>query len=230
MLFRSVPRTQDPTVYVPPPPPMEELAEVDDSSFDGIRALHWSEIEPSIGDVTPTGPGFDLYPPGSYTCNVRVVVGTDGRASKIKVLKCPAAGRADAEANVRQWVWDKHPDGEVQAVFPAPIFVRRVDAELVHATSVMTLVGGKAEVIKRNTPPVYVHTAPPPIWTMERPTRACFVDVDLDAAGKVTARKWVSGDVEVSPRVMEALDQWVFYPVVVDGELAPARVRISMCD
>ena len=51
-----------------------------------------------------------------------------------------------------------------------------------------------------------------------------------DLAGKVTARKWVSGDVEVSPRVMEALDQWVFYPVVVDGELAPARVRISMCD
>jgi hypothetical protein len=40
----------------------------------------------------------------------------------------------------------------------------------------------------------------------------------------------VSGDIEVMPRVMEALREWVFYPVAVDGELTAVRARLSMCD
>ncbi|MDP2315450.1 MAG: hypothetical protein Q8P41_21310 [Pseudomonadota bacterium] len=230
--FVVIPRAQDPTVFVPEPPVEVPIEDVDGQAFAGVRAVHWSEIEPSLGDTTPTGPGFDLYPPGTYTCNVRVAVGTDGRAAKIRVEKCPQAGRADAEATVRNWVWDDHPDGEVQAVFPAPIFVRRDDAEAVRTQSVLLLVAGQAQPLPQfgGTPTVYVKRLVPPEWTMERPTRACFVDVDLDAKGTLLASKWVLGDIEVMPRVMEALAQWSFFPVAVDGELTPVRVRLSMCD
>ncbi|MFN7147251.1 MAG: hypothetical protein ACK4YP_26015, partial [Myxococcota bacterium] len=110
--FVVVPRAQDPTVFVPEPPPEVIVEDTDGEPFPGIRSAHWSEIEPSLGDTTPTGPGFDLYPPGTYTCNVRVAVGTDGRASKIRVEKCPAAGHADAEATVRDWVWEDLPKRE----------------------------------------------------------------------------------------------------------------------
>jgi hypothetical protein len=230
--FVVIPREQDPTVFVPIPPVEEAVEDVDGSAFPGVRALHWSEIEPSVGEITPTGPGFALYPPGTYPCNVRVLVGTDGTANRIRVEKCPQAARADAEATVRKWRWDKHPEGEVQAVFPAPVFVRRDDAEPVRTQSVELLVDGKAQPLPRFAahPTVYVQRLVPPEWTMERPTRACFVDVDLDAKGTVLASKWVSGDIEVMPRVIEALQQWVFFPVPVDGELTPVRVRLSMCD
>jgi hypothetical protein len=230
--FVVIPREQDPTVFVPVPPPEEPVEDVDGAAFAGIRAVHWSEIEPSIGDTTPTGPGFAEYPPGTYACNVRVVVGVDGLAARVRVEKCPKAGRADAEANVRQWRWDKHPEGEVQAVFPAPIFVRRDDAEAVRAQSVLLLNNGASAPLPAfaGNPPVYVKSMFPPEWTMDRPTRACFVDVDLDAGGKQLGSKWVSGDIEVMPRVMEALAKWQFFPVVVDGELTPVRVRLSMCD
>ena len=231
--FVVVPRTQDPTVFVPEPPPDEVVEDVDGSAFDGIPAVHWSELEPSIGDITPTGPGFDLYPPGVYTCNVRVAVGPDGRATKVRIEKCPKAAHIDAEATVRAWVWEDVPTREMQAVFPAPVFVRRDDAELVRTQSVKLLVGGQAQSLPptmRTSPPVYVKRLVPPQWTMERPTRSCFVDVDIDAQGTQTGATWVSGDIEVMPRVMEALREWVFYPVAVDGELTAVRARLSMCD
>lgn len=62
------------------------------------------------------------------------------------------------------------------------------------------------------------------------PTGSCMVDVDLDATGKVINRRWVSGEIEVSGRVWDALDEWRWYPVPVDGELRPVRIRVSMCD
>ncbi len=231
--FVVVPRVQDPTVFMPEPPPDEVVVDNDGSAFEGVPAVHWSEIEPSLGDITPTGPGFDLYPPGTYNCNVRVAVGPDGRASKVRVEKCPKAAHADAEATVRNWIWDDKPDREVQAVFPAPVFVRRDDAELVRTQSVLLLENGEAKPLPpyiRTEPPVYTKRLVPPQWTMERPTRSCFVDVDLDAQGNVLATDWVSGDIEIMPRVMEALREWVFYPVAVDGELTPVRARLSMCD
>lgn len=230
--FVVIPRPHDPTVFMPPPPPEDPEIDNDGESFAGVRAVHWSEIEPSEGSTTPTGSGFELYPPGTYTCNVRVVVGPDGRAARVRVVKCPRAGIADAEATVREWVWDKRAEGEIQAVFPAPVFVRRDDAELIPAQSIQLLVDGQPAPLppsQRTQPPVYAKQVVPPEWTMERPTRACFVDVDLDDTGAVLARKWVSGDIEIMPRVMEALEDWVFYPVIVDGERASARVRIPMC-
>ncbi len=230
--FVVIPRIQDPAVYMPEPPVEQAVADVDGDPFPGISAVHWSEIEPSLGDITPTGPGFALYPPGTYVCNVRVVVGPTGTAAKIRVEKCPQAARLDAEATVKLWAWDTHPAGEVQAVFPAPVFVRRDDAVPVRTQSVRLLLDGAAAPLPEfvREPPVYVHSWVRPEWTMERPTRGCFVDADLDATGKLLSSAWVSGDVEVKPRVFEALAQWVFFPVVVDGELTPVRVRLSMCD
>ncbi|MFZ5481939.1 MAG: energy transducer TonB [Myxococcota bacterium] len=230
--FVVIPREHDPVVYEPIPIVEEPPPDRDGMAFEGVRAVHWSEIEPAIGSITPTGPGFALYPPGTYTCNVRVVVDPAGKAKAVRVEKCPAAGRADAEENVKGWEWDARPDApDVQSVFPAPIFVDREDAELVRTQSVLLLEDGKTRPLPRGANPlVYVHSRFAPDWGVTLPTRACFVDVDLDATGKVLDTRWVSGDVEVRPRVEEALRRWVFYPVAVDGELAPVRVRLSMCD
>jgi hypothetical protein len=231
--FVVVPREHDPVVYEPEPLVEEPPPDNDGLAFEGVPAVHWSEIEPAIGEITPTGPGFALYPPGTYTCNVRVAVDELGKAVAVRSEKCPAAGRADAEENVRNWVWDERPgEAKVQAVFPAPIFVERDDAELVRTQSVLLLADGDTKPLPRGagSPLVYVHSRFAPDWGVTLPTRACFVDVDLDATGKVLATRWVSGDVEVRPRVEEALARWAFYPVAVDGELQPVRVRLSMCD
>lgn len=230
--FVVVPREHDPVVYEPPPPPVEELPDLDGQAFAGISAIHWSEIEPATGDTTPTGPGFAAYPPGSYACNVRVAIDEAGLPANVRVEKCPRAGREDAAANVRNWRWaPREGKGSVQAVFPAPIFVEREDAELVPAQSVQLLEGSQAKPLPRRVhpPEVWARAVVPPEWGSTLPTRACFVDVDLDATGKVLQTRWVSGDIEIKPRVEEALAQWGFYPVAVDGELAPVRVRLSMC-
>ena len=231
--FIVVPREDDPVVYEPVIPPPEDVPDIDGRAFEGVPAIHWSEIEPSIGDITPTGPGFAEYPPGSYVCNVRVLVGEDGAPRKVRVEKCPEAGRADAEATVRMWRWRaREGKGDVQAVFPAPIFVDRDDAELIRYQQVQRLVDGAPKALPRRTPQpeVYVHERVPPMWGITLPTRTCFVDVDLDAHGKLAVTKWVSGDIEVRPRVEEALAKWRFYPVAIDGELTPVRVRLVMCD
>ena len=67
-------------------------------------------------------------------------------------------------------------------------------------------------------------------YGVTRPTRACFVDLDLDPGGAVVGTRWVGGDVEVRPRVLESLEAWRFYPVIVQGEPASVRARLVLCE
>lgn len=231
--FVVVPRADDPVVYEPIIPVPEPLEDMDGSAFEGVPAYHWSDIEPSYGENTPTGPAFANYPPGTYLCNVRALVGEDGRAKRARAERCPEGARADAVANVMRWEWPPQPGrGDVQAVFPAPVFVRRDDAELVKVHSVLRLEGDQTFPIGARTPmsDVYVHAIVRPEWGAVKPTRECYVDVDLDATGAVLRTRWAGGDIEVQPAVMRALGAWRFYPVAVDGELTPVRVRVAMCN
>ena len=168
-----------------------------------------------------------------YRCDVRAVIDPSGKATAVRAEQCPSSAKADAEKNVSSWEWPERPgEAPLQAVFPAPIFVRRSDAEVVPAREVMLLVDGKETPLPRRVgrPPVYVNRYAPPDWGATRPTGSCTVDVDLDATGKVIDTRWVSGEIEVSGRVYEALDQWTFFPVIVKGERTAVRVRLSMCD
>ena len=154
-------------------------------------------------------------------------------ADERTAAEAEARAKADAEANVKSWEWPSRPgEPSLQSVFPAPIFVRRSDAELVPAHSVLLLVNGVTTPLPKrtSTPPVYVRNFAPPEWGQTRPTGACFVDVDLDATGKVQKTRWVSGEIEVSGQVFDALNTWVFFPVIVAGDRAAARVRLPMCD
>jgi hypothetical protein len=231
--FVVVPREDDAWKYVPVFPEPDVAPDLDGQPFPGVRAIHWSEIEPSRGDNTPTPPGFELYPPGSYRCDIRVLIEEDGSPKEARVEHCPQAGKEAGRANIMDWRWPRRPGkGQVQAVFPAPIFVRRDDAEQVPVQTILLLVDGQTKPIPKRTPvpPVYVHAYLPPEWTHTRPTMSCFVDVDIDPSGKVLKRAWVSGEIEVQRMVWDVLDQWDFYPVPVDGELVPVRVRLSMCE
>lgn len=230
--FVVIPRVDDPVVYEPVIPVPEPIEDMDGLAFEGIPAYHWSDVEPSYGENTPTGPAFASHPPGTYLCNVRVIVGEDGRPKKARAERCPSGARQDAVDNVMRWEWPPAAGrGDVQAVFPAPVFVRREDAELVEVRSVLRLSGEATVPIPQRTPmsDVYVHALVAPVWGAVRPTRECHVDVDLDETGRVTRLRWAGGDIEVQPTVMRTLEQWRFYPVAVDGELTPVRVRVAAC-
>lgn len=245
--FVVVAREMDPTVYepiIPEPEPLPDLWK----AFEGVVAIHWSQIEPSWGDNTPVSEEFAHYPPGTYRCDVRALIDNNGKVVKVRAETCPAAGKAAAEKNVASWEWEpgqafaalqkaKRSPGDpaaaaVQAVFPAPIFVRGRAADMVPVQTVNLLVEGKLKGLPPRTqaPPVWVESLSPPVWGQTRPTGACYVDVDLDNRGKVLRRAWASGEVEVQSQVYEAMDQWRFYPVIVRGEPAAVRVRLSMCD
>lgn len=245
--FVVVAREMDPTVYEPIIPEPEPLPETY-KSFEGVLAIHWSQIEPSWGENTPVGPAFDRYPPGTYRCDVRALLDNDGKVVKVRAESCPAAGRADAEKNVASWTWEPGQvqaalekarrvpvdpsQALVQAVFPAPIYVRGHGGDMVPAQSVSLLVDGKLKGLPSRTPapPIWVESLFPPEWGQTRPTGSCHVDVDLDVNGNVLQSRWASGEIEVSNQVFEALKQWKFYPVIVRGEPAAVRVRLSMCD
>lgn len=231
--FVVVPREQDPTVYEPIIVEPEPLPDLDGEPFPGIRSVHWSEIEPSEGESVVGDESFGNWPPGNHRCNVRVQVGPAGLPERVRAERCPSQGRALAERVIGEWRWPKDlVKSSVQAVFPAPIFVRREDADLVPAVEVWLLEDGKPKEIPRRVsqPQAWVHQYIVPEWTSVTPTGSCMVDVDLDATGKVINRRWVSGEIEVSGRVWDALDEWRWYPVPVDGELRPVRIRVSMCD
>lgn len=230
--FIVVPRQDDPTVYEPPIPPPEDPVDTG-AAFEGVRSVHWSEIEPSYGDDTPVGPEFADWPPGVYDCDVRALVSESGKTTRVRAESCPNAARAAAEKNVSNWEWPSRPgEGDVQAVFPAPVFIRRSDADIVPAQNVMMLVDGKAQSLPKrsSTPTVFIRQGSPPNWGSTRPTGACYVDVDLDTTGHVTKTRWVSGEIEVSGYVFEALDAWKFFPVIVNGNRTAVRVRLSMCE
>lgn len=231
--FVVVAREQDPTVYEPVIVVQEPPPDLDGEPFPGARSIHWSEMEPSVGEEPIPGPEFDAYPPGVYRCFVRALIGPDGMPKDARVAKCPRIGIAAAKTAVMGWRWlvdPKRPD--VQAVFPTPFYIDRPEAMVIPARDVMRLVDGKAKDLPRSTPlpSVYAKVFVLPEWTVTRPTSSCYVDIDVDIDGKVTGRRWVSGDIDVQGRVYEALDQWVLYPVAIDGELSPARVRLSLCD
>ncbi|MEN9787919.1 MAG: hypothetical protein RLZZ299_3183 [Pseudomonadota bacterium] len=234
--FVVVPRAQDPTVYEPEPPPTPPEVPRETRVFEGVRAIHWSEIEPSLGGAPEPGPGFAAYPPGTYDCGVRARIGPDGKARAVHAERCPAAGAPDAEAAVRAWTWPERPgEADVQAVFPVPFFIDRAAAVQAHAQVVGLLSpGGGGPVPLRNaspgTPPVWLRAPIEPAFGMTPPTRTCGVDVDLDADGTVRDVRWVSGDVEVRPRVVEAVRAASFYPVIVRGDPAAVRVRVVLCE
>ncbi len=232
--FVVVPRAQDPTVFEAPPPPPEETDDLDGSAFTGVPAIHWSEIEPSLGSSPEPGPGFGGYPPGAYPCNVRVRIGADGRAVAARAERCPQVGRADAEKEVLGWTWPERAGGnEVQAVFPVPYFVEQEGAVQVYAqVTGVREAGGNVAPLPRfaGNPEVWAKTVKGVDYGVTRPTRACFVDLDLDPGGAVVGTRWVGGDVEVRPRVLESLQAWRFYPVIVQGEPASVRARLVLCE
>jgi hypothetical protein len=232
--FVVVPRAQDPTVYEPVPPPEPTETPRESRVFEGVRAIHWSEIEPSLGGAPEAGAGFAAYPPGTYDCGVRARIGADGTAKAVRAERCPTAGLADAEAAVRAWTWPERPGGEdVQAVFPVPFFVDRAAAVQAHAQVLGILGGDGAAPLRPASPgatPVWLHAPVAPAFGMTPPTRPCSVDVDLDVTGTVRAVRWVSGDVEVRPRVLEAVQAASFYPVIVRGDPAPVRARVVLCE
>ncbi len=231
--FVVIPREQDPTVFEPVPPAEEAAPDVDGSAFDGFAAIHWSEIEPSLGAAPEGGDAFSGWPPGTYPCNVRAAIDAAGRAVQVRAEQCPSVGRSEAEATVRGWEWPAREGGAtVQAVFPAPFFVAQESATQVRAQVTNVLADGVAKPLppRAGRPPVWAKASVTPEWGSTRPTRACFVDVDLDARGGLLRTKWVSGDIEVRPRVEEALAGWQFYPVIVGGEATPVRARLVMCE
>jgi hypothetical protein len=245
--FVVVAREMDPTVYEPIIPEPEPLPDTW-KSFEGYAAIHWSQIEPSWGENTPVGEAFAQYPPGTYRCDVRALIDNQGKVVKVRAETCPKAGREAAEKNVAGWEWEagqayaalqkiKRDPGDpasaaVQAVFPAPIYVRGRGADMVPAQSVNLLVDGKPKGLPPRTPPppIWVTSLVPPEWGQTRPSGACLVDVDLDETGAVLRTRWAGGEIEVSTVVFDALKQWKFYPVIVRGEPVAARVRLSMCD
>lgn len=233
--FVVVPRANDPVVYeaiIPEPPP---IPDDDGKAFEGVPAMHWSKIPVAGGHNPVAGPGFAAYPPGSYTCNVRVLVGEDGNPKVVRAEKCPEAGRLDAEAAVRLWTWLPRPGaGDVQAVFPAPFYVERETADQVRVVAVAirnpdgsTTPGPTG----RSFPEVWVEHLYTPVFSSElRPGAPCLVDVDIDVMGNVEDTRWKSGEIDIRPRVLEALEAWKFYAVVVGTELQPVRVTLSMCN
>lgn len=229
--FVVVPRVNDPVVYeaiieVPPPVPDE-----DGAAFVGVPAVHWTRIPASGGRNPVPGAGFENYPPGQYTCNVRVLVAEDGSPEQVRVEKCPPVGKDDAAAMVKTWKWAVRPgEGRIQAVFPAPFFINKDEAEPVRADSVMVRAADGTLSAPRRTPEVWVHHVYTPVFQNGvEPTGACSVVVDLDVNGTVVASRWKSGEPEIRPRVLEALAAWKFYPVAVDGELAAVQVTLPMC-
>lgn len=233
--FVVVPRANDPIVYepivIPDPPPPDEAG----TAFVGVAAVHWSKIPASGGSNPTAGPGFGEYPPGQYTCNVRVLVSEDGSPKQVRAEKCPEIGRADAEATVRQWKWQPRPgQGDVQAVFPAPFYVEQPEAEPVRVNRVLLRnPDGTTRELPRSAhaPEVWVHHLYTPVFQNGvKPVDSCSIDVDLDVHGNVVRTAWKNGEVEVRPRILEALAAWQFYGVVVGGELSDVRVNLPMCD
>ncbi len=231
--FVVVPRHDDPVVYEAAVEQDEPPALDTSHVFDGVPAVHWSRIPVAGGNNPVAGPGFANYPPGQYTCNVRVLVGDDGNPKQVRVEKCPAAGVDVAAATVKTWRWLPRPgQGDVQAVFPAPIYVDQNEAEQVKVDHVTMGTGEKSAtpIAAAKTPKVWVHELYTPVFSNGvTPAGECLVDVDLDATGAVLATRWRSGDIDVKLRVMEALSAWKFYAVAVEGELQPVRVTLSMC-
>lgn len=229
--FTVVPRPHDPVVYEAPEP--EVVVDVDGAAFDGIPAVHWSHIWPSNGSNTPTGPGFDVYPPGTYTCNVRVAISPEGKAAMVRVEKCPEAGKADAKANALQWVWPPRPAATTaQAVFRAPIFVQHDDAIPVKVQSVLLREGeatqapppgaGETAVwVREFVPPNLGHHAPDPILLRRRgrPHEWAGHEPQLGVGRHRGA----------APRDGGAAPVGVL-PGGGRGELRPVRARLSMCD
>lgn len=233
--FVVVPRANDPVTYeaivVPDPVPPDE----DGSAFVGVPAVHWSKIPVSGGSNPTAGPGFAEYPPGQYTCNVRVIVSEEGNPKQVRAEKCPTGGMQEAEETVKKWTWQPSPGrGDVQAVFPAPFYVDQAEAERarVSRVSVLNADGTTTDAPSGSrSPEVWVHHLYTPVFQNGvKPVDSCSVDVDLDIHGNVLATKWKNGEVDVKPRILEALAAWKFYGVVVNGELTPVRVNLPMCD
>lgn len=231
--FAVVPRADDPVLYQEAASPDPEPPSEKGYPFEGVPAVPWSKLPVSGGSNPVPGQAFADYPPGQYPCTVRVVVGADGEPKRVRAEKCPSVGVGAAEAAVETWKWQRREGtGDLQAVFPAPIYVEREDGDTVSVLGVATRSedGTLVPVHASRVPDVYVHTLYTPVFTNGvTPSQPCRVDVDLDRMGAVLAMRWRSGDIEVKGRVFEALRLWQFYGVPVEGELVPVRVSLDLC-
>jgi protein TonB len=74
-----------------------------------------------------------------------------------------------------------------------------------------------------STPPAY-----PQIAKSQRIEGAVRIDALVDAAGKVSSMKVVSGPVLLHQAAMEALRQWKYQPAMLDGKPVPMHLTVTI--
>lgn len=76
------------------------------------------------------------------------------------------------------------------------------------------------------------HQPEPPAYPAEAKAQriqgTVVVELAIDAAGKITDAKAVSGPQELQPCALEYARSWAFEPCMINGKPAPARFRLTM--
>jgi protein TonB len=73
------------------------------------------------------------------------------------------------------------------------------------------------------TPPTY-----PTLAKTQRIQGAVLVDALVDASGRVSAMKVVSGPVLLHQAAMDALRQWKYQPATLDGKPVPMHLTVTV--
>ncbi|MGA2420910.1 MAG: TonB family protein, partial [Candidatus Acidiferrum sp.] len=93
------------------------------------------------------------------------------------------------------------------------------------APSVPIPVGGdvKSAQLLKSIPPIY-----PPFARTQRISGDVKIDALIDATGKVTTMKVVSGPTLLHQAAMDALHQWKYQPATLDGKAVPMHLTVTI--
>jgi periplasmic protein TonB len=74
-----------------------------------------------------------------------------------------------------------------------------------------------------SVPPAY-----PPLAKTQRIEGAVRLDALIDATGRVSSMKVVSGPVLLHQAAMDAVRQWKYQPAVLDGKAVPMHLTVTV--
>jgi TonB family protein len=210
--------------------PAEKIASESETGNEPVRAAGFVRPPKLLTQVDPVYPKDALDAAVEGTVILEALTDIFGRMQKISVLRSiPMLDRAAVEA-VRQWVYEPmivngKPRGTIFTIsVPFVLKDRTARAEvLTDAEPVRIAAGGVTPVPVKKVEPAY-----PEIARQSRVEGEVILEVTTDVAGRVKAAKAIRSIPLLNQAAIDALKQWTYEPVIIDGKPVPVIFTVSV--
>jgi TonB family protein len=176
-----------------------------------------------VSSVPPTHPGI-----GSGTVLLDAIIGTDGRVQELNVIAGPRQFREATVEAVSQWIYKPTAANGKPVPVNTMIYVNFLSPEAKNTPQSLperlrVSAGAIQEKLISSTPPRYPYLA-----RQGRIRGVVLLEANISADGTIEDLRVITGHPRLVPAAMEAVNQWIYEPALINGQRVPVITTVSV--